>query len=221
MKKKLFLLVGLAPLAVFGQVNSLSIDANGILSTTNLGRGILIQGQSLLTNSDSFVAQWLTNINFNAVNARYRGDNLAALTSTNSAVITAPLVSISGTQFLYMTTPNVISSTAVTNQSLVLYNASNGTADWGNANAYGATIGQVGSAITALKLRQATFSAGTVTVSDTSIKTNSIILPSYATFGGVLTGLPFVSSITAGTSFVVKSTLGTDTNVINILIINQ
>lgn len=59
----------------------------------------------------------------------------------------------------------------------------------------------------------ATLSAGTVTVSNTSVTSSSRIFVGTATPGGTV-GAPFVSSVTAGTGFTIKSTSSTDTSVV-------
>lgn len=53
--------------------------------------------------------------------------------------------------------------------------------------------------------------AGTVTVADTKIKAGSVIEVGVLTPGGTQ-GAPFVSTKTAGTSFVLQSTSTTDTS---------
>ena len=60
--------------------------------------------------------------------------------------------------------------------------------------------------------------AGSVTVSTTAITTNSVVIASLKTAGGTV-GAPFVGTITPGTSFVLKSTSGTDTSVYNWIIL--
>lgn len=60
--------------------------------------------------------------------------------------------------------------------------------------------------------------AGSVTVSTTAITTNSVVVASLKTAGGTV-GAPFVGTITPGTSFVLKSTSGTDTSVYNWIIL--
>ena len=59
----------------------------------------------------------------------------------------------------------------------------------------------------------ATLSSGSVTVSDTRITANSVIDVGVLTPGGTQ-GAPFVSTKTAGTSVVLKSTSGSDTSVL-------
>lgn len=69
------------------------------------------------------------------------------------------------------------------------------------------------------KAGTATLSAGTVTVSTTAVTANSIIAVSTKTVGGT-PGALFINAITAGTSFVIKSTSGTDTSVVNWVILD-
>jgi len=59
----------------------------------------------------------------------------------------------------------------------------------------------------------ATLSSGTVTVSNTSVTSSSRIIVTVQTPGGT-PGAPYVSTVTAGTSFVIKSTSGSDTSTI-------
>lgn len=59
----------------------------------------------------------------------------------------------------------------------------------------------------------ATLAAGTVTVSNTNVTANAVIRVVIQTPGGTV-GAPFVSTITAATSFVIKSTSATDTSVV-------
>lgn len=59
----------------------------------------------------------------------------------------------------------------------------------------------------------ATLAAGTVTVANTSVTANSRIIVGMATPGGTV-GAPFVSSVTAGTGFTIKSTSSTDTSTV-------
>lgn len=64
----------------------------------------------------------------------------------------------------------------------------------------------------------AAMTAGSVTVSTTAVTANSVIVASLKTAGGTV-GAPFVGTITPGTSFVLKSTSGTDTSVYNWIIL--
>lgn len=59
----------------------------------------------------------------------------------------------------------------------------------------------------------ATLVAGTVTVNNAKVTANSVIDVGVLTPGGTQ-GAPFLSTKTAGTSFVIKSTSSTDTSVI-------
>lgn len=59
----------------------------------------------------------------------------------------------------------------------------------------------------------AALAAGTVTVANTSVTAGSRIFVGTATPGGTV-GAPFVSSVTAGTGFTIKSTSSTDTSVV-------
>ncbi len=59
----------------------------------------------------------------------------------------------------------------------------------------------------------ATLAAGTVTVANTSVTASSRIFVGTATPGGTV-GAPFVSSVTPGTGFTIKSTSSTDTSVV-------
>lgn len=63
----------------------------------------------------------------------------------------------------------------------------------------------------------AAMTAGSVAVSNTSVTTNSVITASLKTAGGTV-GSPFVSVITPGSGFTLKSTSGTDTSVYNYFI---
>lgn len=65
----------------------------------------------------------------------------------------------------------------------------------------------------------ATLVAGTVTVNDANVKANSAILLWTKTTGGTA-GALFVTTKTAGTSFVIKSTSSTDTSVVGYAILN-
>ena len=67
---------------------------------------------------------------------------------------------------------------------------------------------------------QATLVAGTVTVSTSAITTNSVVVASAITPGGTQ-GALFVSALTAGTSFTLKSTSATDTSVVRWIILKQ
>lgn len=64
----------------------------------------------------------------------------------------------------------------------------------------------------------AAMTAGSVTVSTTAVTANSVIVASLKTAGGTV-GAPFVSAVTPGTSFTLKSTSGTDTSVYNWIIL--
>jgi hypothetical protein len=66
---------------------------------------------------------------------------------------------------------------------------------------------------TATKTGTATLAAGTITVADTSITANSVIRVANKTIGGT-PGSLYVSAKTAGTSFAITSTSGTDTSVV-------
>lgn len=59
----------------------------------------------------------------------------------------------------------------------------------------------------------ATLAAGTVTVANTSVTSSSRIFVGTATPGGTV-GAPFVSSVTVGTGFTIKSTSSTDTSTV-------
>jgi hypothetical protein len=59
----------------------------------------------------------------------------------------------------------------------------------------------------------ATLSGGTVTVANTAVTANTAIFLGRRSVGGTA-GALFVSAITAGTSFVITSTSGTDTSVV-------
>lgn len=59
----------------------------------------------------------------------------------------------------------------------------------------------------------ATLAAGTVTVNNAKVTANSVIDVGVLTPGGTQ-GAPFLSTKTAGTSFVIKSTSSTDTSVV-------
>jgi hypothetical protein len=215
--KKLFLVGLLYGGSVYGQ-SSLTATSGGIIALTNYpSNGFIFQGNSALTHSGSFTVQYTTNTSIN-------GDTLALGSAAGLNVLAGTTLTLQGPTSVNFVTPNVYNSAIVTvsylNNTPVLQNPA-GVVEFGNPLANGTLVGTNGTAIRALKVAQATLAAGTVTVSDTSVRTNSIILPSYATFGGVLSGLPFVSSITSGTSYTIKSTLGTDTNVINIILVNQ
>lgn len=64
----------------------------------------------------------------------------------------------------------------------------------------------------------AAMTAGSVTVSTTAITASSVVVASLKTAGGTV-GAPFVSAVTPGTSFTLKSTSGTDTSVYNWIIL--
>jgi hypothetical protein len=64
----------------------------------------------------------------------------------------------------------------------------------------------------------ATLSAGTVTVANTSVTANTRIYLGQVTPGGTV-GAPFVSAVTAGTGFTIKSTSSTDTSVVSYLLV--
>lgn len=66
---------------------------------------------------------------------------------------------------------------------------------------------------------QATLVGGTVTVSSTSVTASSLVSLTRSTVGGTVGDLR-VGTLTAGTSFVINSASGTDTSVINWMIIN-
>lgn len=68
------------------------------------------------------------------------------------------------------------------------------------------------------RLGSATLSAGTVTVANTSVTTNTRVFVGMKTPGGTV-GAPFVSAITAGTGFTIKSTSSTDTSVVEFVLI--
>lgn len=59
-----------------------------------------------------------------------------------------------------------------------------------------------------------------VTVTDSNIKSNSTVAFGLNTVGGTPAGAPYMSAITAGTSFAVKVAAG-DTSVYNYTIINR
>jgi polygalacturonase len=65
----------------------------------------------------------------------------------------------------------------------------------------------------ATKTGTATLAAGTITVADTSITANSVIRVANKTIGGT-PGSLYVSAKTAGTSFTISSTSGSDTSVV-------
>lgn len=60
--------------------------------------------------------------------------------------------------------------------------------------------------------------SGSTTVNTTAITANSVVVASLKTAGGTV-GAPFVSAVTPGTSFTLKSTSGTDTSVYNWIIL--
>lgn len=64
------------------------------------------------------------------------------------------------------------------------------------------------------RMGTATLVAGTVTVANTSVSNNTRIFVGQHTPGGTV-GAPFVSSVTAGTGFTIKSTSSTDTSVVS------
>jgi hypothetical protein len=64
-----------------------------------------------------------------------------------------------------------------------------------------------------LPLPTATLASGTVTVNDTNVTANTVVEVGVLTPGGTQ-GAPYLSTKTAGTSFVLKSTSGTDTSVL-------
>lgn len=84
----------------------------------------------------------------------------------------------------------------------------------------GAKISTAGNTMSSVRWKSFTLAGGTVTISDSSIKSNDLIIPCYTTPGGTQ-GAPFVTTITASTSFVIKSTSASDTSSGIALIISQ
>lgn len=70
------------------------------------------------------------------------------------------------------------------------------------------------------KMGQSVMVGGTVTVANTSVTANSRIFLSVAVAGGVQ-GVLSVGTVTAGTSFVINSSAGTDTSTVNWLLIEK
>lgn len=61
---------------------------------------------------------------------------------------------------------------------------------------------------------------GAVTVADTRVTANSVIIFTLKTLGGTPTAAPYVATITPGTGFTVKGSASGDTSVYNYLILN-
>lgn len=78
----------------------------------------------------------------------------------------------------------------------------------------GLTVGPVGSAITSIRKGRATLVAGAVVVADTATATTTNIQVSRYTVGGTPGNLN-TATRTAGTSFTITSSSGTETSVID------
>jgi hypothetical protein len=78
----------------------------------------------------------------------------------------------------------------------------------------GLTVGPVGSAITSIRKGRATLAAGSVVVADTATALTTIIQVSRYTVGGTPGNLN-TATRTAGTSFTINSSSGTETSVID------
>jgi hypothetical protein len=73
------------------------------------------------------------------------------------------------------------------------------------------SVGANPTSVSNIRLKSFTLSGGTVTVSDALIKSNDLIIPCVTTTGGTQ-GALYIGTISASTSFVVKSTSGSDTS---------
>lgn len=174
--------------------------------------------------------QFFTHVD--ATNLEYRGNLDLRLTGSNRLSLRADTAGANALAF------NVGGTAGVDNARYLgdgTQNFGDGTnprdTTWGRIGA--AQIGSADSDIVAnlagktLKVKSgtnakagtATLSGGTVTVSTTAVTANSIVAVSTKTVGGT-PGALFVNAITAGTSFVIKSTSGTDTSVVNWIIID-
>lgn len=82
------------------------------------------------------------------------------------------------------------------------------------------TIGATGTAITKIRMVDATLVGGTVTVSDAAIAAGTSITVASKTPGGT-PGALFISSKTASTGYTITSTSATDTSVVTAIIYND
>ncbi len=89
---------------------------------------------------------------------------------------------------------------------------SNGSNAW-TGSASLPVVPRTTASVTPAKTGTAVLVAGTVTVADTSVTVNSVIRCTNKTAGGTV-GVPFVSARSAGTSFTITSTSGTDTSTV-------